>query len=511
MGNLFKQTSLRINVIANFFGRISVTFFGLLFTPLYIYFLGIESYGLIGFYLTLQGSMTFLEMGLSRACNRELARHSGKGKLDNLLMRNTLRTLEVVYWIISLLIVGGISLISSWIAGSWLSTNLLPLESLQNLILIMAWVIALRWPTGLYQGALMGLQEHVKLNFLQVLLSLLSGGGAVLVLWQIEASIKAYFLWQLFSTLFSVLLYKFLAWQSMPIDSKKPCFSFGRLRKVYSFAAGVGINAVIGTALRQADKIIVSAFLSLKEFSYYILAALIVQVITMTSNTISNTVFPRLSQMLGSNKHPEQVSRLYHFSSQIVAVLIVPLALMLFFFAEQALYVYSGNTELAYNVAPILSVLAIAKMFNASMTTPYALQLAHGWVSLSIYLNIASFILLIPLIYLLVINYGSIGASYAWLIISLLYVLIAAPLMHRKLMPGEALSWLLNCLVIPCLTIGAILYALRGFISLSDNRWFLGIELLIFGVGAIILSCSVNKLIRERIKNEIMRKIKNIH
>ncbi len=71
---------LRTNVFANFLGRFSGLTLGLLFTPLYIHYLGIEAYGLIGFYLTLQGSMTFLEMGLSRACNREISRLSGQGK-----------------------------------------------------------------------------------------------------------------------------------------------------------------------------------------------------------------------------------------------------------------------------------------------------------------------------------------------------------------------------------------------------------------------------------------------
>jgi len=74
-------------------------FFVILFTPFYLHFLGVEAYGLIGFYLTLQGSMNVFEMGLGRACSRELARYSAQGRVAIMPMCNTLRTLEWVYWL----------------------------------------------------------------------------------------------------------------------------------------------------------------------------------------------------------------------------------------------------------------------------------------------------------------------------------------------------------------------------------------------------------------------------
>src|SRR2546425_12398080 len=68
----------RQNVIANFVGRgwgfISVY----LFVPLYLKFLGIEAYGLVGFYATLLGFLTFADMGLTATLNREIARLSAR-------------------------------------------------------------------------------------------------------------------------------------------------------------------------------------------------------------------------------------------------------------------------------------------------------------------------------------------------------------------------------------------------------------------------------------------------
>lgn len=49
---------------------------GLVFVPLYIKFLGMEAYGLIGFFATLQALFSILDLGLGATLNRELARAS---------------------------------------------------------------------------------------------------------------------------------------------------------------------------------------------------------------------------------------------------------------------------------------------------------------------------------------------------------------------------------------------------------------------------------------------------
>lgn len=495
-----KPPSLRVNVAANFLGRISGMLLGILFTPLYIHFLGIEAYGLIGFYLTLQGSMTFLEMGLGRACNRELARYSGQGEAGFHHMRVTLRTLEWVYWLVGLAMGVCITLLAPWIAHSWLSSTSYSPDAMQQIVILMGWVIALRWPIGLYQGALMGMQRHVRMNMAQVGLSLLAGGGAVLVLWQIEANIQAFFQWQLAAAVTGVVMFFALAWRTLPKAAQRAGFSWDILRHIYRFAAGVGLNAILGTILRQADKLILSGLLPLKQFAYYALASLIAQTVAMAADAISNAAFPRFSQMVGANAPVEKISHLYHLTSQSVAVLIVPFALALAFFAEPALFVYSGDQEIARNTASILAILVIAKLLHASMIVPYALQLAYGWVRLSLYINIASVIWLIPALILLAEKFGPEGAAMAWLGVTLGYTLIGLPLMHRTLLPGEAWLWMRSSLIRPIVLVGGFLLLAKQM-PLSENRWLLGGELLAIGCATLLLTALTTKQVRDRILN----------
>ena len=69
--------SVRINVIANYLGQGWVALMGLAFVPIYIKYLGMEAYGLIGIFAVLQVSLTVLDMGMAPTLNREMAFHSG--------------------------------------------------------------------------------------------------------------------------------------------------------------------------------------------------------------------------------------------------------------------------------------------------------------------------------------------------------------------------------------------------------------------------------------------------
>ena len=107
------------NISAIFLSNVWSALLILLLTPLYIDFLGIESYGLIGFYISWLALLGILDNGISATASREIAwlsaRTNERKKIPNLI-----RTLEVMYWgivlIIGVVILVGITLFgSSWI------------------------------------------------------------------------------------------------------------------------------------------------------------------------------------------------------------------------------------------------------------------------------------------------------------------------------------------------------------------------------------------------------------
>jgi len=185
------KSTLKKNVLANFGGKAWSGLIQLVFVPLYIKFLGMEALGLIGFFIMLRGLLRLLDLGLSTTLNRELARRSASGNVQE--ARDLVRTMEWIYWSIAIVIAAGIIVVAPWIAISWVNVKGLTAQSVQHAIVLMGLVIAVQWPFSLYSGGLAGLQKQVLLNIIRASMSTIKAGGAVLVLWLISRSIEAYF------------------------------------------------------------------------------------------------------------------------------------------------------------------------------------------------------------------------------------------------------------------------------------------------------------------------------
>lgn len=65
--------SLKRNLIANYLGQGWVAIMSLAFIPIYIKYLGIEFYGLIGLFALLQAWLILLDMGMTPTLSREMA------------------------------------------------------------------------------------------------------------------------------------------------------------------------------------------------------------------------------------------------------------------------------------------------------------------------------------------------------------------------------------------------------------------------------------------------------
>ena len=81
------------NIVAHFFGRAWGALLTIVLTAVHIEILGIEAYGLVGFFATLQVLLPILDMGLAAAINRKAAVLSGQP--DGVRqIRNLVRTSE---------------------------------------------------------------------------------------------------------------------------------------------------------------------------------------------------------------------------------------------------------------------------------------------------------------------------------------------------------------------------------------------------------------------------------
>lgn len=441
------MSGIRINILANFAGQAWSTLMTLALVPVYIKFLGIEAYGLLGFYMMLQGFLQVLDLGLSPTMNRELARYSAMPEKAG-EARDLVRTLEAGYWLLGIVIGGAVIGAAPFFAHRWLNISSLPSGDVQEALIMMGILVTLQWPQSFYGSGLMGLQRQVLVNSVGISLSAVSSGGAVLVLWLISPKITALLSWQIVVSVIQVTLVPFLLWRNLPFSGRPPRFSLDVVRNVWKFAAGMSGLTLSGIILAQLDKLILSKMLSLEMFGYYTLAGVIGRAPYVLITPVFNAIFPRFSALVEMGDIT-RLKELYRLGSQLMATLILPMAAVLALFSYDILLLWTGSTEAATNASPIVSILVIGTALNGLMNLPYALQLAYGWTSIGLRINILFIITLVPAIFFMATYYGAAGAASVWVALNSFYMLIGVPLTHRRLLKGEAGRWFVEGVVLP--------------------------------------------------------------
>lgn len=453
---------LKINLLANVAGTGGASLMQIAFVPLYIRYMGVEAYGLVGFFVALTGVLQVFDLGFSPTMNREMARSSVQPERAA-EARDLARTLEAAYWAIGLAIGAGILLLAPWIATHWVHPATLSVAVVRQAILLMGLLALVQWPLTLYVGGLIGLQRQPLLNALQVGLSALGHCGAVLVLWRLSPTITAFLTWQIVVGTLRLALIALAFWRSVPHAERAAHFNLGRLREIWRFSAGMGGITVTTLILTQADKVILSKLISLQMFGYYTLAGTVGGGVAVIAGPVYNLVFPQLSALVASG-NLNAIKRFYHQSAQLMSVIILPVATLLGFFASDILLAWTGTPDVAQNAAPIVSLLALGSALNSVMVLPYSLQLAYGWTGLGVRLNTLFIILLVPLIIVLATRYGPAGAAAVWALLNGLYLVLGAPLTYRRLLTGEGRRWFLEDVLLPALGVVAVLGVARALL-----------------------------------------------
>ncbi|MBT9099541.1 oligosaccharide flippase family protein [Methylovulum psychrotolerans] len=489
---------IKKNIIANYLGQGWTALMGLAFVPLYIRYLGMESYGLIGIFAVMQAWLSLLDMGMSPTLNREMARFTS-GAHSAQSIHNLLRSLEMICFSFAALIALGVFSASGYLASDWLKADKLPSTVVAQALSVMAFVVALRFVEGIYRGSLFGLQRQVWYNSANAILATVRHVGAVAVLAWVLPTVQTFFLWQAAISLLSIAVFARGVHQVLPKPPLPPKFSYAALTDVWRFARGMLGITFLAILLTQVDKVLLSRMLPLESFGYYTLAATVAGVLSTVIGPITDAIYPRMVE-LATEDDPTTLVSLYHQGAQLVTILSASAVMLLIFFAGGVMFMWSGNVNLAENTAPILSVLAVGSFLNALMWIPYRCQLAHGWTSLSLKVNFVAVIVLIPAIIWVVPRYGALGAAWIWVALNAGYFLVAIQLMHRRLIPKEKWHWYFADVFLPVVgAIGSTLLAQQLQPASYQNRWLWFAFLLVTGVFSLVAAALLANRIRPRL------------
>lgn len=500
--------NIRINLIANYASQIYVTCVGIIVLPMYLKYLGVEAYGLIGFYSMLQAWFQLLDIGLSPTMSRETSRFNGSDN-NAITLRHLLRVMEMIF--ITTGAAGAILLIaaSSFIVENWLKIQSLSQSSVVESLCIIAAIIALRWISGLYRSAVTGFESFVWLGYFNVIIATVRFVLVLPVFIYINADITTYFYYQLCVGVFelSILIIKtYRLLPRLPGVSFSP-FDWSPLNKILKFSLSIAFTGSIWILVTQIDKLLLSKLLTLKEYGYFTIAVLVANGITLIAAPFSAVLLTRMSKLASQNNDNEMIV-LYRNASQIIACIVVPVALILACFSEQILWAWTGSKEITAEASPVLAIYALGNAVLALAAFAYYLQFAKGDMKLHLIGNGLFIIILLPAIIKGSTEYGMIGAAYAWLISNTLYFVFWVPKVHKKFLNNFHLNWLRNDIAPAILFSSLITLLVSQNTYWSSDRLILSIELifvafLVLAVTMVMGSSFIRSIFMKKLSKKI--------
>jgi len=499
--------ALKKNIIANYLGQFYLIIIGIVVVPFYLQYLGEEAYGLVGFFALVQSWMLLLDMGISPTLSREVAKVKAKKNSDDVIkFKYLLHSLEFIFILISLFVAVNIIFFSDWISASWLKVETLDLNTVAYCISLIGVMIGLRFLTSLYKSGIIGTEEQVWLNKVNIAIATLKFVGVIFILHFISNDIKYFFEYQFFIAIIEFLFFTIKFYSSMKIGRFQFYFSYEKVKPILPFAMSIAYTGGIWIFITQLDKLLLSGILPLKEYGYFALLGMVANAIIQISAPISSAILPRMTNLYTQGKEREMLN-IYRRSTQLVAIIVFAVTGVVSVYSFELLYSWTGNLEASLWGEDVLFWYVLANGILAIASFQYYLQFVYGKLKMHVRYHTVALFLFSPIIAFTAYTYGAIGVAFVWFIFMLLSFLLWIPYIHHLFAPGIHKLWMKED-VVPIFLSSIVYFIGMSFVSLDsiEHRGILFLVLILIGMGVLILNVLVSRVGREIVLNLLKKR-----
>lgn len=473
--------SITNNILLAYATRAWSIVLALLLTPFYIKVLGIESYAIVGITISIQAMMCLFDFGFGGATTLSTASLIAQEKKREI--NNLFRTGEILYWSAGILLFAVFLFSSNAVSNTWFSKVPDGLLDLKMVIPLMGGIVIAQWPCVFYNGGLLGLQRQDIVNKIQFFASTARALFTIGALVFFSPTIYAFLITQMCVGLVQTLISAGALWSLTEGGFWTSRFDLHMFIETGKKALKISVIAAVNILTLHIDKIVLSHYLELKTLGYYVFSWTLVHGVFGLC-AILNTIFgPRFSLCVAKKEEGELLYA-YHQGAQWMSIIIFPITLFFLFFSQEILTLWCKNPDVAQNSYRVASLLIAGTCLSCLGFMPHCFQLAHQWMRLTINMCIGSFVLYLPTMLILSFSYGIIGAAVSWILLQFFFLVIYVQRMHRRLIPGEKIKWLIEDVLLPFA--GAFIVAAACKWSLGSLVKKSGSLPLLIGIGILI-------------------------
>ena len=385
--------------------------------PIIISGLGTEKFGTLTLVWVIVGYFSLFDFGIARALTKETALLLGRQNYERI--PPIIWTSLTIMTVIGLLSCGTLVLLAPVLVSKLLHTPLELQEEMQKVVVL----IAISIPIVMNSSAIRGVVEaHQRFVFISVM-KLLMGGFVFLspiIVLKYTDSLYTIVLLLITGRLVIFLLYCIYSAKIVCGLFKKYSFCIEGAKYLLSFGGWIMVSSVVGPILLYLDRFMIAAVVSTTAVAYYVTPYEVVSKTLILPVALITVLFPVFSQPFNLNK--KNIKWAYYSGATFLFVIIVPIALVFCLYARELLELWLTSglgldaadfAEKTYRIAQFLMVGVLVNSFGH---LSQALIQGYGRPDLTAKLHLVELLLFVVHLWILVNEYGAIGAAIAWLV-----------------------------------------------------------------------------------------------
>ncbi len=495
------MSSIGKSISASMLSNMWLVILLLLLTPWYVHFLGVESYGLIGFYAALITILGILDIGISATVTREIALRSVRTE-EAKSIPVLFKSLEVLYWMI-VIVIGLVALTLAWaFGGNWFKSVALSQETIRHVLMLMSIALIVQMPSGLYSGGLIGLHRQAHNSSLLAFFATLRGVGAILVLWKVHSDVRLFFLWQIMISLLQVSVMRIALWHRINPHKYIVNYSVAMLNNVKGYAGGMTLITALSLAVSQSDKMILSQTVSLIDFGHYMLAWSVASGLMLVAMPLMQTYSPYFTKLISEGNEQSLLIQ-FRLASQLMSVLVLPPAAFIVFNSEHVLLTWLGDSFVSVGVAPALTLLSLGTMLVACSYPALFLLYSRKQLKAVIIVQLITLAILWPTLVFSIITNGTIGAATCWILFGVITYISYQLLAMRGIPVQHMFTSIIQNFIAPCAMAFFCAYIFWHWLYTIDTRWLfiacLLIALFVTWFATLFVCLELRKIISSKI------------
>lgn len=425
-----------LKILSNYGAKILNIFSVFIFIPIYIKYLGIESFSVISFYTLILGIISFADSGISSAVIKEFSLQNTTNYKYALL-----RNIELLYIIICTALLILLMMGSKFIAIKWLNTQTIPIVDLTYYIRLISIGVTLQLFSSLYFGALFGLGNQVITNSFQIIWNLSKNGVVILLFIFYKNTLEVYLAWQIVINIIYLIVLRYILMKKLRNASTTKLLKTEKKipKHVLSYISGMSLIAIISAFNIQIDKIVVSSYFTLDILGYYSISSILSQTPVMACTPLVFFVFPIFSKLsLNQNHNFLKLQIVFKKVIYFLLILSIPILLTILIYTQEILVLWIGHKAITNNLHDIVIVtklLVIGSFFMVLQLPFFYYLLSKNKTKYMMFQGIAQIIIEVPILYFCILNFGIKGVGIPWIIINIFALIYLMYIVFNKYLP----------------------------------------------------------------------------